>query len=82
MKKAGRKRQFDTPEWKPLSIQVPGEVFAALHEYAHVKGKKKAAIARELLERLLEKEGFLKIIESKDDEGRPLRAYVAIRRSR
>ena len=79
MKKAGRKKQFDTPGWKPVSIQLPGEVFAALHEYAHVKGKKKAAITRELLERLLEKEGFLKVIESKDDEGRPVRSYVAIR---
>ena len=82
MAKPGRKKHFDTPEWKPLSIQVPGEVFAALHEYAHVKGKKKAAIARELLERLLEKEGYLRVLESKDSEGRALRAYVAIRRSR
>ncbi|MBI2933127.1 MAG: hypothetical protein HYY16_15900 [Planctomycetes bacterium] len=76
--KAGRKKQFETRAWSFVSLQLPGELGRALDRYAFDARKKKAAVIREYLEWLLEREGYLRVVVRKDPEGREVRSYEAI----
>ena len=82
MARRGRKKQFETETFVPHSFQLPKEVADALEEYCHDRRKWKTQVLRERLEELLEKEGYLKVIVGRDDDGRELRTYVALRSRR
>ena len=79
MAKRGRKKQFDTEAWGFFSMQAPKELLDALHEYAHAKKRRKSELVREFMERLLEKEGYIKVITRESRDGRKSKSYVALR---
>jgi predicted DNA-binding protein len=76
--KPGRHKEIETPDWKAVSILLPEEVYRALRRYCYEKDTKQAAVIRELLEKLLESKGLLKITVEKDAEGREIRGYKVV----
>lgn len=80
-RRPGRPRKIDHTRTLNFSWEMPEGLGLALGEYAHVHRKRKTEVLRELLEKLLEPAGFLRVSSRKDEEtGEPLIVYEALRR--
>jgi hypothetical protein len=77
-KKAGRKKEFDTEGFGWLQIRLPKELGEALRRYCFEKNRKKARVLLEALEEKMEKAGLVRVIVTRDEQGREVRSYEVL----
>jgi hypothetical protein len=76
-KRRGRKPVLASDKWAWISVRLPDPFGHALRLYCVRKRTKQATLIREMLERLLVQEGYLRVHTSRGPEGEVV-AYEAV----
>lgn len=77
----GRKKEIETEGFRYLQVRMPVELEEALRRFLfdHPENKK-ATYVRELLEKELERAGYIKVTITRDGAGREVRSYKVLER--